>query len=448
MDLQEKLKQHIRVNFPFIQKDSLLYVAFSGGLDSSVLLHLLHTLRYRVAALHCNFHLRGDESNRDENFVRSTCSSFQIHIDVLQADAHAISTEKKISVQEAAREIRYHWFHEKLKAQPGSFLATAHHSDDTVETFLINCSRGTGIRGLLGIPAIQGRIIRPLLPFTRRELEAYAAANQLQWVDDSSNESDYYTRNFIRNQVIPLLTEKFPQAGKNISQTISHLQDAALLYQQAIDLHLHKLRIEKGNEVHIPVLQLLKSKPVETILWEMIKQFGFSAAQLNDVLHLCEAANGAYVASSSHRIIRNRKWLIIAPLESKEALHILIEKNDTTIISLPGKLELQIKPAALPAHPDENIACINLKQIAFPLLLRPWKTGDYFYPLGMTKKKKISRFLIDLKLSPTAKEKVWVLESNKKILWVIGYRIDNRCKLEADSTEMLQLKWTKIETNL
>lgn len=435
------------MNYSFIQKDSLLYVAVSGGLDSSVLLHLLHAMGYRIEALHCNFNLRGDESKRDENFVQSSCAALQIPVDVLQTDANLIATEKKISVQEAAREIRYTWFSEKLKAQTNSFLLTAHHAGDAVETFLINSSRGSGLKGLLGIPATQGRIIRPLLPFTRTELEAYAVQQQLHWIEDSSNQSDYYTRNFIRNQVIPLLTEKFPQAAKNIYQTITHLQDAAVLYQQAIDMHLRKLRIEKGNEIHIPVLQLIKSKPATTILWEIIQPFGFSAAQVPDVLHLCDAANGAYVASASHRIIRNRKWLIIVPIELKKAIHILIEKNDTQTTNLFGQLELQIKPALLATSVDENLACIDLKQVQYPLFFRPWKAGDYFYPLGMTKKKKISRFLIDLKLSPTEKEKVWVLESNQKILWVIGYRIDNRCKLQPDSTQMLQVKWTSDRTN-
>lgn len=445
MDLQEKLKLHIRINFPFLQKDCLLYVAFSGGMDSLVLLHLLHTIGYKIKALHCNFHLRGDESNRDESFVRKTCASLQIPVDVLQTNANLVASEKKISVQEAARDIRYNWFYEKLKEQPNSFLATAHHADDAVETFLINSSRGTGIRGLLGIPAVQGRIIRPLLPYTRSEIEAYAVLQQLQWVEDSSNDSDYYTRNFIRHKILPVLAEKFPQASKNIHQTIIHLQDAALLYHQALETNLRKLHNKKGNEIHIPVLQLLKSKPVTTILWEMIQTYGFTAAQVTDVLQLCNAANGAYVASASHRIIRNRKWLIIAPAEASKASHILIEKDINSISSLHGTLDIQMKPASIPVHPDENIACIDSKLVHYPLLLRPWKTGDYFYPLGMTKKKKVSRFLIDLKLSPTEKEKVWVLESNKKIIWIVGYRIDNRFKLLPGSIEMLQAGWTKAE---
>lgn len=441
MTLQDKLGQHISIQFPFLNKESLIYVACSGGIDSTVLLHLLHHNGFNIAVLHCNFHLRADESNRDENFIRSICNDLNISIDVLHADTEKYSTEHKISIQEAARDIRYNWFQEKVKTTANSYVATAHHADDVVETFLINASRGTGLKGLLGIPTVQGNIIRPLLQVYREELFAYATESQLRWMDDSSNREDHYTRNFFRNKVLPLVAEKLPQASKNIYQSTTHLQEAYSLYQQALTVHLKKLCLVKGSEIHIPVLLLLQSKPIATILWEIIQQYGFSAAQVQDVLHLCYAHNGAYIASTTHRVIRNRKWLIIASSQSKSADHILIEKNENLIEAIAGKLEIKQKKGVQIIQADPLIACVDIKHISFPLILRPWKTGDYFYPLGMNKKKKVNRFLIDLKLSPIAKEKVMVLECDKKIIWVVGLRIDNRFRIVENTEAMLQLKW-------
>ncbi len=441
MTLQEKFHHHLSIQFPFLKKENMVYMACSGGLDSTVLLHLLHHAGFNITALHCNFHLRADESNRDENFVRSICQDLKIPIDVLHANTEEYSITHKISIQEAAREIRYNWFHEMAKSTANSYVATGHHADDAVETFLINASRGTGLKGLLGIPYIQGTIIRPLLPVYRDELLAYAIEKNIIWIEDSSNSKDTYTRNFIRNKVLPLLAEKLPQASKNIYQSITHLQDAYALYQQALYIHLKKLCIAKGSEMHIPVLLLLQSKPLATIVWEIIQPYGFNAGQVQDVLHLCHAHNGAYTASATYRIFRNRKWLIIASLQSKAADHILIENKEELIETIAGKLEIKQKQATQIVQADRLTACVDMKYISFPLILRPWKTGDYFYPLGMNKKKKINRFLIDLKLSATAKEKVMVLEADKKIIWVVGLRIDNRCRIIENTETMLQLKW-------
>ncbi len=441
MTLQEKFHHHLSSAFPFIKKEHLIYVACSGGLDSTMLLYLLQQEGFKIAALHCNFHLRANESDRDENFVRTLCTDLNIPLEVLHADTKAYSIKCKISIQEAARDIRYNWFYEKVTSSSNSYVATAHQADDAVETFMIHASRGTGIKGLLGIPHIQGHIIRPLLKIFRDELSAYATEKNISWIEDSSNTEDYYTRNFIRNKVLPILSEKLPQASKNIAQSIHHLHDAYTLYQQALAVHLKKLCIAKGSEMHIPVLLLLQSKPVATILWEIIQPYNFSTAQVQDVLQLCHAHNGAYTASSTHRIIRNRKWLIIASLQSKAADHILIEKNDELIETIAGRLLIQEKEATEIIPTDTLSACIDAKQISYPLILRPWKTGDYFYPLGMNKKKKLNRFLIDLKLSTTAKEKVMVLESDKKIVWVVGLRIDHRYRIVENTTNTLQLKW-------
>jgi len=328
--------------------------------------------------------------------------------------------------------------------QYSTYLATAHHANDNIETLLINFFRGTGISGLHGIPLKQGKIIRPLLFAKREEILTYAKENNLQWVEDSSNASDKYTRNFFRLQIIPSIKEVYPNVEDNLLHNIERLKETEILYQQAIQQCIKKLSEHKGNEMHIPILKLQKTEPLNTIIWEIIKQYNFHTAQIDEVKKLFDAENGSYIASSSHRIIKNRSWLIIAPIETEQAQNILIEKPDKKIKFESGILELEkLQTTNFKLQTDNSIATLDAKEIKFPLLLRKWKQGDYFYPLGMKKKKKLSKFFIDQKLSKTEKEKVWVVEMNKKILWVIGYRIDERFKITSSTKQVLRLTWKK-----
>jgi tRNA(Ile)-lysidine synthase len=323
-------------------------------------------------------------------------------------------------------------------------LATAHHANDSVETMLMNVMRGTGIEGLHGIVPKRGKIIRPLIFATKQEIMDYAKAQGLSWVEDSSNESSKYTRNFIRNEMIPATEKVFPTALENMMSTIEKMKEAEQLYMQAVTHHKKKLLHQAKGEWQIPVLLLQKTQPVKTITWELIKPFGFTEGQVDEVLKLCNSETGAYVQAAALRIIRHRKWLLIAPVQTAQALHIVIEgdKGETTLSE--GKLQWKIssnfdleKLKQLTA----NEAVLDLKHLQFPLILRPWKDGDYLYPLGMRKKKKIARLLIDLKLSKTEKEKVWVLESNHKIVWVVGLRIDERFKVTPATAKVVQLKY-------
>ncbi len=336
------------------------------------------------------------------------------------------------------------------------FIITAHHANDNIETLIINLFRGTGISGLHGIPSRQGDVLRPLLFAKREEILAYAKVNGLEWVEDSSNASDKYTRNFIRLQLLPAAKEIFSHAEDNLLQNIERFKEAEILYNQAVTQHKSKLLEKKGNEWHIPVLKLQKVTPQHTIVWEIIKDFGFSSAQVPEIVKLLDAGNGSYVASATNRIIKNRKWLIIAPLQTGEAHNIIIEQEDKQIVFENGVLELNhINDSPLPIPdsrfpiPDSRLtidasrftANVDAGQIKFPLLLRKWKQGDYFYPLGMQKKKKLGKFFIDQKLSKTAKEKVWVLECDKKIVWVVGMRIDDRFKITPATKQRLTIRF-------
>jgi tRNA(Ile)-lysidine synthase len=419
------------------QKGDLLLLAVSGGVDSVVLCELCHEAKFRFEIAHSNFQLRGKESNDDESFVKRLAEKYDVPFHTIRFDTLEYAEQKKVSVQVAARELRYQWFAQIIQ-QRNALLVTAHHADDNIETVLMNFFRGTGIHGLRGMRSKNNTIVRPLLPFTKSEIVSFAKEKKLKWHEDSSNASDKYSRNFFRNAIIPAISKVYPQAEHNITENIRRFADTEKLYEQAIAVHKKNLLEKKANEWHIPVLKLLKSEPLHTIVYEIIREFDFSTGQVSDVIHLLEAEQGKYVQSSSHRIFRNRNWLIISPAESVMASNHMITEDQPSIDIHEGRLCFKVKDSQhviLAASP--GTALFDMREISFPLILRKWKAGDYFYPLGMRKKKKISRFLIDQKLSPTEKEKVMVLESRKRICWVVGLRSDDRFRVTEQTKKVL-----------
>ncbi len=456
MNLQERFIQHLK-RFPFIQQKQKQLVAVSGGVDSIVLCNLMFAAGYDFIIAHCNFQLRGSESERDEQFVRSLGEKYNKEVLVKRFETDKYAAENKSSIQVAARELRYKWFYEVVNEQLATnssqstthnlqltthYILTAHHANDNIETLLMNFFKGTGISGLHGILAVQGKIFRPLLFAKKDELVAYAKENHLPFVEDSSNLSDKYTRNFFRHNLIPLLKEIYPNVEDNLLNNIQRLTEAEQLYKQSVELHKKKLLEYKGNEIHIPVLKLQKTSPLFTIVYEIIKDFGFTANQTNEVIALFESETGKYISSSTYRIIRNRSWLIISPQQTTEAANILIKATDKKVVFSDGELTFEIiNNPAFQIPSDNNIAALDHSHITYPLLLRKWKQGDYFYPLGMKKKKKLSKFLIDQKLSKTDKENVWVLEMNKKIIWIVGHRIDDRFKIQSTTKQIFKISW-------
>lgn len=462
--------QYIKDNQLFDRQNRLL-VAVSGGLDSSVLCHLLHLNGFSFAMAHCHFGLRGAESDRDAAFVKSLAAQYGVPCFVRHFATKAFAAEHKMAIQEAARRLRYDWFaqlldctwtesgseepSEKNAAQNHHFfsstgkplLLTAHHQDDNIETVLMHFFKGTGIAGLRGIQPKQANIIRPLLFAGRKQLAAFAAEHNLAWMEDSSNEETKYTRNFFRHEVIPLIEARMPQAYENIGDNIRRFSETDELYKQAIAFHRKNLLEYRGNEVFIPVLKLAKTKPLQTVAYELLKPYGFSPAQTGSVLQLLHSESGRYVASASHQVVRHRRWLVVAPLQASD-LSLLVIENDREAVSF-AKGILHLKKIKAPFHisAEQNTAMLDEAALQFPLILRRWKQGDYFYPLGMQKKKKISRFLIDLKLSKTEKENTWVLESKKKIAWVVGLRIDDRFKVVANTKSVVQLSLSPAENS-
>jgi tRNA(Ile)-lysidine synthase len=443
MALFEKFIAYIKKENLFQSTDQLL-LAVSGGVDSVVLCALCKQAGYNLSIAHCNFKLRAVASDRDEKFVRELAEKYGVPFYSTSFNTAAIAAETKKSIEETARNLRYLWFETLRSENNYNHIVTAHHADDNIETVVMHFFRGTGIKGLRGILSKQNKIVRPLLFARRAELEGFVATNQLAFVTDHTNAENDYTRNYFRNTLLPLVSQSFPEAKENILKNIQRFTETEILYRQSVDLHLKKLLEQKGNEVHIPVLKLLKTIPLATIVYEIIKEFGFSAHQTDVVINLLKSETGKYVESATHRIIKNRNWLIIASVAHEEAQHVLIELIDKRILFAGGEITIEkLSTDKVSMETSPLIAMLNSDEITFPLLLRKWKQGDYFYPLGMQKKKKVNRFLTDQKLSLTQKESTWVIEMNKKILWVIGLRIDDRFKTTPQTGQVLKLEFNK-----
>jgi tRNA(Ile)-lysidine synthase len=438
----EHYRQHLSTLFP---ADNKYILAVSGGVDSVVLVDLFVKINLDFVIAHCNFKLRGGESERDENFVKALALKHSKEIFVKHIDTKRYADENKISIQVAARDLRYNWFAElqsTFKSQRSTVIVTAHHQNDNIETVLINFFRGTGIQGLTGIITFdkERKIVRPLLPFKKEELLQYATDNDLAFVEDSSNSTNKYTRNNFRNQIIPLLKQHFPAVEENLLNNIHRFNEVELLYDESVGRYKKSLTVLKGGEVHIPILKLKKVDALNTIIWELIKDFSFSAPQVNEVIKLLDSNNGSYIQSATHRIINNRNWIIITPLKIEESQIFIIEKGVNKIEFGNNKIVIeQLQIPNFKPQTSNDIASLDLDSFEFPLVLRKWKLGDYFYPLGMTKKQKLSKFFINQKLSLIQKENVWVVESNKKIVWVVGYRIDNRFKITENTKEIMKL---------
>ena len=474
MNLISSFQQCIKKENLFQPKQRLL-LAVSGGVDSVVLCELCQQAGYDFAIAHCNFQLRKEESDGDEKFVEALAKKYAVEYFVKKFDTEKYAAQNKISIQVAARELRYDWFNFLVEANKAdgskemtdarkekvtdvsknllskktsyqlstiNYILTAHHADDNIETILMNFFKGTGINGLKGILPKQKNVLRPLLFAGKEDILLFAKENGLAYREDSSNSSDKYTRNYFRNQLIPGLQKVFPQVKENLLDNAERFREINSIYNLSIENTKKKLIIFEGKEMHLPVLKLLKTAALHSVLFEIIKEVGFTAAQTNEVLKLLNSESGKYIQSPTHRILRNRKWLIISPLNDLEANHFLIKEKDTVIIFSGGKLsiEKEVNPGKIQA--DKNAAQLDALQIRFPLILRKWKTGDYFYPLGMQKKKKLSRFFIDQKLSLNEKQQAWVIESDKKIIWVIGHRIDDRFKIKDGSANILKFSLT------
>jgi tRNA(Ile)-lysidine synthase len=453
----EQFKSHWATTFPGIPThETHFIIAVSGGVDSVVLTALMQQMGANCSIAHANFQLRGDESNRDENFVQAFATKMGMPFLTKRFDTLAFAEQYKMGIQQAAREIRYAWFESLIKemdlqSKTKIVLLTAHHADDQVETVLMQFFRGTGLHGLTGIPAIRTHqqnllatdhidLIRPLLPFSKVNIKDFAKSNALDFVEDSSNLKNDYTRNLIRNQLIPQMETIYPNVNQQVLDTISRLKEAEAIVDATVAAYWKKhIRFPKG----IPTIELTSWNQLKgnaTYIWGLVQAYGFRATQLKEIHKIAGASKGAFIASSSHRLIKwDNQIQIVSNQEDK--VYETISKDQQVIDTLFGKLQLEWidNMEALNVDTSATMAYLDAEQLSWPLLNRSWVATDYFYPLGLRKKKKLNHFLGSLKLSPAIKSRTTVLCSDSKIAWVVGQRIDDRFKITPNTKSVVKI---------
>ncbi|MCE3280407.1 MAG: tilS [Bacteroidetes bacterium] len=429
--------QYIRNEKLCTPGDSIL-LAVSGGVDSVVMCELFSRSDLNFAVAHCNFQLRNAESEEDCLFVAKLAKKYKVPFHTATFNTADYSKKNKLSIQVAARNQRYDWFEQIRNKEGYSYIATAHHRDDSIETFFINLIRGTGISGLHGILPQQGKLIRPLLFTTKEEIVSYALKNKLKFREDSSNASDKYLRNKIRHSVVPVLKELNPMFDSVLSQNIQHLRDVEKIFRKEIQNKQKELLIIKDKETQIAVKALQQLDPIETYLFEILRPYNFNSSICQKIAASLNKDSGKQFFSSTHRLIKDRDKLII-----QEITNVTISDKTTTLKKDQKKIQIdtlrlsfkKLRAGTKFSHSSLQ-AALDLDKLRFPLTVRKWKHGDTFQPLGMKGKKKLSDFFIDKKLSLSEKENVWLLLSGDDIAWVIGYRIDDRFKI-TDETKKI-----------
>lgn len=431
----EKFQQHINLKFSFLKEKKLL-IALSGGLDSVVLTHVLHKLNFDISLAHCNFNLRGIESDKDETFVENLGEKLDVKTFTSSFETEKYATENQLSTQVAARNLRYDWFEKLINLHLFDFVITAHHLDDNLETFLINLTRGTGLEGLTGIPEINHNIVRPFLIFSRDEIETYAKENKIEWREDKSNASTKYVRNKIRHQIVPILKEINPNLLDSFQKTSEHLQESQQIIDESIADFKKKVVEESDNgNLKIDIEKIQKTNNPKAYLYQLLKEFGFT--EWNDVTNILTAQSGKEVVSKTHRLLKDRTFLLLAKKEEQNTNAVFLITEKTQEIKDP--IHLKISTLSEIENENADTIYIDKDKITFPLTLRKWQHGDYFYPKGMQGKKKISNYFKDEKFSLLDKENTWLLCTENKIIWIVGHRQDNRFSTDKNTAAIFRI---------
>ena len=427
---------HLKKNFPSISVSKLI-ISVSGGVDSIVLFHLCLKLKLNFFVAHCNFKLRKKESDLDEKFVRDLAIKHNIKFYTKSFNTKKLSNNDNKSIQMVARELRYSWFEELSKELNIKHILTAHHLDDSLETFLINLSRGSGIDGLLGIPEVNDTVYRPLLIFKKDEILSYAKENKITWREDSSNKKREYLRNQIRLEVIPKLKEINPNLLDNFSKSIDRLQQSKSIIKDKMDDFIKNVSFTRDEKIYFEINKIKKVSNIDAYLYELLKKYNFT--QWDDIRDLLDSQSGKQIISKTHKLLKDREYLILVKNSEVENKSLLINKSSKEIAVSVGKIKVSI--AKKISKEDSDVIYLDSAKLDFPLRVRNVLSGDYFYPFGMNGKKKVSKYLKDKKISVFDKDKVLILETSKnKIIWVVGMRLDDRFSVTDNTKEI-----TKIE---
>ncbi|MBS0011164.1 MAG: tRNA lysidine(34) synthetase TilS [Bacteroidales bacterium] len=436
--MTEQFEQYRKDEKIFSENDRIL-LAVSGGIDSLVMLDLFHKAGYKIAVAHCNFRLRGREADGDEEFVESLCRKSKLRFYKKRFQTTEYAAQKGLSIQMAARDLRYEWLAGIRENENYDLVATGHNLNDSIETIILNLARGTGINGLTGISPRSGYLIRPILFATRQMIRDYAESNRLCHREDSSNIQTKYKRNKIRHRIIPILEEINPSVLHSIDESSDHLKSAYIIYSGAIESKRKEIFKYDKDSASVKTSDLENLEPAVTWLYELFKQWNFNKYQAREINQLIHADPGKQLFSTSHCLSKDRGKIIITPLADRQEKEIIINSPGEFI-----KVDLIDSYRIIPVKNvifsnNNDYAYLDADLIEYPLTIRRWVEGDYFYPLGMQGRKKISDMLIDMKIPLPYKDDVYVLEMKGKIIWLIGIRIDDRFKVTESTSEVLQI---------
>ncbi len=441
LNLEEEFIRYVESQSLFNPLNKVI-LAVSGGIDSMVMVDLFHRAKISITIAHCNFGLRGVESDGDELLVGSIANKYRVGFIAKCFDTEEYAKKSNVSIQIAARELRYDWF-SKLSADENiETVALAHHADDVAETMLINLCRGTGISGLHGILPRNGIFIRPLLFAQRSDIEAYAAERKIKYREDSTNKKDKYVRNNIRLNVLPALKKSYPEVIQSFSKSAHIIANQELVYRKSVNEFLSKITQTTALHSTLSIAQLLEYVAPEVALFEFLHPFGFNSSQVNDILGNIQRHAGATYESATHQVVRDRTHLFLSTKEEKQPTESYFINDIFDINHLPISLSFDVlkNPSSIKIKDDDpNSITVDGDKLIFPLVLRKWEQGDYFYPFGMKGRKKVSDFFQDLKIPTHLKSHIYILESNKKIIWIVGYRMSELVKVDTHSKNVIKI---------
>ena len=431
----QRISNHINSNLPFLKGKKLL-VAISGGIDSVALTYLLSKLDFTISLAHCNFNLRGKESDLDEDFVNKLGNKLEIPVFTIQFNTEVFAKENKQSTQIAARSLRYSWFEKLEKEHSFDYVLTAHHADDNLETFLINLTRGSGLDGLTGIPEINGRIVRPLLRFSRKEILTFVKENKIEWREDKSNAQTKYIRNKIRHKVVPFLKEINPSLLNTFAKTAEYLKESQHILEDRIKKVASEVLTIDKNTIAINIQKVERLSNPKAYLYQLLKAYNFT--EWNDVYNLLSAQSGKQVLSKTHTLLKDRGSLVLFKnIFPNNIETIFIQENE---LEITKPIHLKIENVIEKSRKNKETIFIDKEKCVFPLQLRRWQNGDFFYPSGMTGKKKLSKYFKDEKFSLFEKLNTWLLcNNNDDIIWVVGYREDSRFEITTQTNSLFKI---------